>query len=413
MGLSEVQYSLGHLNPRTLFIFKEKEDKMKIHEYQAKEILKKFGVPVPRGKVAYNPSEAKDIAKELGGTVVVKAQIHAGGRGKGGGVKLAKNPEQAEEIAKQILGMKLVTHQTGPEGKEVKRLLIEEGMDIQKELYLGIVIDRAQSRPVIMASEAGGMEIEKVAAETPEKILKETVDPAVGLQPFQARKLAFGLGIGKDLIGKATKFILALYKAFEATDSSLAEINPLVITKSGDILALDAKINFDDNALFRHKEIEELRDFNEEEPLEIEASKYDLNYIKLDGNVGCMVNGAGLAMSTMDIIKLAGGEPANFLDVGGGASVERVANAFKILMADKNVKAVLINIFGGIVRCDRVAQGVIEALKQVKVSMPVVVRLEGTNAKEAGEILDGSKLNFIVANGLKDAAEKVVAAIKK
>lgn len=386
---------------------------MKIHEYQAKEILRKFGVAVPRGKVAYTPSEAKDIAKELGGTVVVKAQIHAGGRGKGGGVKLAKNPEQAEEIAKQILGMMLVTHQTGPEGKEVKRLLIEEGMDIQKEFYLGIVIDRVQSKPVIMASEAGGMEIEKVAAETPEKILKEVVDPAVGLQPFQARKLAFGLGIGKDLIGKATKLILALYRAFEATDSSLAEINPLVITKSGDILALDAKINFDDNAMFRHKEIGELRDFNEEEPLEIEASKYDLNYIKLDGNVGCMVNGAGLAMATMDIIKLAGGEPANFLDVGGGASVERVANAFKILMADKNVKAVLINIFGGIVRCDRVAQGVIEALKQVKVNVPVVVRLEGTNAKEAGELMDSSKLNFIVAKGLKDAAEKVVAAIKK
>src|SRR3972149_2631148 len=325
---------------------------MKIHEYQAKEILKKFGVAVPRGKVTYNPSEARDIARELGGgTVVVKAQIHAGGRGKGGGVKLAKNPEQAEEIAKQILGMMLVTHQTGPEGKEVKRLLIEEGMDIQKEFYLGIVIDRVQSKPVIMASEAGGMEIEKVAAETPEKILKEVVDPAVGLQPFQARKLAFGLGIGKDLIGKATKLILALYRAFEATDSSLVEINPLVITKSGDILALDAKINFDDNALYRHKEIGELRDFNEEEPLEIEASKYDLNYVKLDGNVGCMVNGAGLAMSTMDIIKLAGGEPANFLDVGGGASVERVANAFKILMADKNVKAVLINIFGGIVAC--------------------------------------------------------------
>ena len=387
---------------------------MKIHEYQAKEILKKFGVAVPRGKVAYNPSEAKDIAKELGGgTVVVKAQIHAGGRGKGGGVKLAKNPEQAEELAKQMLGMKLVTHQTGPEGKEVKRVLIEEGMNIAKELYLGIVIDRARSCPVIMASEAGGMEIEKVAQETPEKILMEPVDPAIGLQPFQARKLAFGLGIGKDLLGKATKLILALYKAFEATDSSLAEINPLVITQSGDVLALDAKINFDDNALYRHKEIEELRDFNEEEPLEIEASKYDLNYIKLDGNVGCMVNGAGLAMATMDIIKLAGGEPANFLDVGGGASVERVANAFKILMADKNVKAVLINIFGGIVRCDRVAQGVIEALNQVKVSVPVVVRLEGTNAKEAGELLANSKLNFIVANGLKEAAEKVVAAVKK
>jgi len=387
---------------------------MKIHEYQAKEILRKFGVAVPKGKVAYTPSEAKDIAKELGGgRVVVKAQIHAGGRGKGGGVRLAKSPEEVEEIAKQMLGMKLVTHQTGPEGKEVKRVLIEEGMSIAKELYLGIVIDRAQSRPVIMASEAGGMEIEKVAAETPEKILKEIVDPAIGLQQYQARKLAFGLGLSKELISKATKFILSLYKAFEATDSSLAEINPLVITQDGDILALDAKINFDDNALFKHKEIEELRDFNEEEPLEIEASKYDLNYIKLDGNVGCMVNGAGLAMATMDIIKLAGGEPANFLDVGGGASVERVANAFKILMADRNVKAVLINIFGGIVRCDRVAQGVIEAINQVKVDVPVVVRLEGTNAKEAGELLSNSKLNFIVANSLKDAAEKVVAAVKK
>lgn len=386
---------------------------MKIHEYQAKEILKKFGVPVPEGAVAYNPGDARDIAKKLGGGVcIVKAQIHAGGRGKGGGVKLAKSPEEAFENAKTILGMNLVTHQTGPEGKEVKRVLVEGGADIERELYLGIVIDRATSRPVIMASEAGGMEIEKVAAETPEKLLKEYIDPRVGLQPFQARKLAFGLNLTKEQVGKASKFIMALYKAFEATDASLAEINPLVVTKQNDIIALDAKMNFDDNALFKHKDIEELRDFDEEEPLEIEASKYDLNYIKLDGNVGCMVNGAGLAMATMDIIKLAGGEPANFLDVGGGANVERVSNAFTILMSDKNVKAVLINIFGGIVRCDRVAQGVIEASKKVKITLPVVVRLEGTNAKEASEILEKSGLNFAVAKGLKDAAEKVVAAIK-
>ncbi|RMF97268.1 MAG: ADP-forming succinate--CoA ligase subunit beta [Candidatus Schekmanbacteria bacterium] len=386
---------------------------MKIHEYQAKEILKKFGVAVPQGAVAYTPAEAKDIAKELGGGIcVVKAQIHAGGRGKGGGVKLAKSPDEAFEHAKSILGMNLVTHQTGPEGKEVKRVLVEAGADIDRELYLGIVIDRATSRPVIMASEAGGMEIEKVAAETPEKLLKEYVDPRVGLQPFQARKLAFGLNLTKEQVGKASKFIMALYNAFIATDASLAEINPLVVTKQNDVIALDAKMNFDDNALYRHKEIEELRDFDEEEPLEIEASKYDLNYIKLDGNVGCMVNGAGLAMATMDIIKLAGGEPANFLDVGGGANVERVANAFRILMSDKNVKAVLINIFGGIVRCDRVAQGVIEASEKVKIDVPVVVRLEGTNAKEASEILEKSELNFIVANGLKDAAEKVVSVIK-
>ena len=386
---------------------------MKIHEYQAKEILKKFGVVVPRGKVTYNPSEAKDIAKELGGgTVVVKAQIHAGGRGKGGGVKLAKNPEQAEELAKQMLGMKLVTHQTGPEGKEVKRVLIEEGMNIAKELYLGIVIDRARSCPVIMASEAGGMEIEKVAQETPEKILMEPVDPAIGLQPFQARKLAFGLGIGKDLLGKATKLILALYKAFEATDSSLAEINPLVITQSGDVLALDAKINFDDNALYRHKEIEELRDFNEEEPLEIEASKYDLNYIKLDGNVGCMVNGAGLAMATMDIIKLYGGMPANFLDVGGGANKEQVTAAFKILMSDVKVKAVLINIFGGIMRCDIIAEGVIAAVKEVGIKVPLVVRLQGTNVELGRKILSESGLNIITAEKMDEAGEKVVKAVR-
>jgi len=386
---------------------------MKIHEYQGKEILKKYGVVVPEGSVATNPADAKEIAKGLGGGVcVVKAQIHAGGRGKGGGVKVAKNPDEVFELAKSILGMNLVTHQTGPEGKKVKRVLIEKGCDIERELYLGIVIDRVTSRPVVMASEAGGMEIEKVAAETPEKILKETVDPRVGLQAFQARKLAFGLNLKAEQIGKASKLIMALYRAFEAIDASLVEINPLVVTKAGDVMALDAKINFDDNALYRHKEIEELRDFDEEEPLEIEASKFDLNYIKLDGNVGCMVNGAGLAMATMDIIKLAGGEPANFLDVGGGANVERVANAFRILMSDKNVKAVLINIFGGIVRCDRVAQGVIEASQQVKINLPVVVRLEGTNASEASELINKSGLNFIVAKGLKDAAQKVVATIK-
>lgn len=386
---------------------------MKIHEYQGKEILKKYGVVVPEGSVATNPADAKEIAKGLGGGVcVVKAQIHAGGRGKGGGVKVAKNPDEVFELAKSILGMNLITHQTGPEGKKVKRVLIEKGCDIERELYLGIVIDRVTSRPVIMASEAGGMEIEKVAAETPEKILKEIIDPRVGIQAFQARKLAFGLNLKGDQVGKAAKLIMALYKGFEAIDASLVEINPLVVTKAGDVMALDAKINFDDNALYRHKEIEELRDFDEEEPLEIEASKFDLNYIKLDGNVGCMVNGAGLAMATMDIIKLAGGEPANFLDVGGGANVERVANAFKILMSDKNVKAVLINIFGGIVRCDRVAQGVIEASQQVKINLPVVVRLEGTNATEASELINKSGLNFIVAKGLKDAAQKVVATIK-
>jgi succinyl-CoA synthetase beta subunit len=383
---------------------------MKIHEYQGKELLKKFGVAVPRGIVARTPDEAEKAAKELGtNVVVVKAQIHAGGRGKGGGVKLAKSPEDARTIAKQMLGMKLVTHQTGPEGREVHVLLIEEGLPIDREFYLGIVLDRASGRPVFMASSAGGMDIEEVAAKTPEKILKETIDPAVGFRSFQARKLAFGLGIPADLIGQAVKFMQALYVAYEQMDASLVEINPFLLTKDNRLIALDAKINFDDNAMFRHKDFLELRDLNEEEPLEIEASKFDLNYIKLDGNIACMVNGAGLAMATMDIIKLAGGEPANFLDVGGGASQERVEAAFRILLADQHVKAVLINIFGGIVRCDMVARGVVEAAKNLGIKVPVVVRLEGTNVEEGQRVIRESGLNFTVANGMQDAAEKVVA----
>ncbi len=386
---------------------------MKIHEYQAKEILKKFNVEVPKGKVAFTPEEAVEAAKEIGGELwVVKAQIHAGGRGKGGGIKLAKTLDEVFEFSKQMIGMRLVTHQTGPEGKIVQRVLIEEGMNIEKELYVGITLDRSTSRNVVMVSTEGGVEIEKVAAETPEKILKEYVDPSIGLQQFQARKLVFGLGLEGDKFRNAVKFLMGLYKAYEETDASLAEINPLVVTKEGRVLALDAKMNFDDNALYRHPEIVELRDLNEEEPLEIEASKYNLNYIKLDGNVGCMVNGAGLAMATMDIIKLAGGEPANFLDVGGGASAETVEHGFRIILSDPNVKAILINIFGGIVRCDRVAQGVIEASKKVNVNVPVVIRLEGTNAKEAAELLNNSGLNFLVATSLKDAAEKVTSVIK-
>ncbi len=383
---------------------------MKIHEYQAKDLLKKFGVPVPRGLVARSIEEAYSAAKELGTDVtVVKAQIHAGGRGKGGGVKLAKSPDEAKEIAAKMLGMNLITHQTGAEGREVRVLLIEEGLPIDREFYLGIVLDRASGRPVFMASAAGGMDIEEVAAKTPEKIVKETVDPAVGFRSFQARKLAFSLGIPAELIGQAVKFMQSLYTAYEQTDSSLMEINPFLLTKDKRLIALDAKINFDDNAMFRHKEFLDLRDLNEEEPLEIEASKFDLNYIKLDGNIACMVNGAGLAMATMDIIKLAGGEPANFLDVGGGASQERVEAAFSILLADENVKAVLINIFGGIVRCDMVARGVVEAAKNLRIQVPVVVRLEGTNVEEGQRVIRDSGLNFTVANGMKDAAEKVVA----
>ncbi len=386
---------------------------MKIHEYQAKEILRMYNVPVPRGREAFTVDEAVSIAEELGtDVVVVKAQIHAGGRRKGGGVKLARSIDEVRDLSEQILGMNLVTHQTGPEGTIVNKLFIEEGMDIARELYLGIVLDRAASQLVIMASTEGGVEIEKVAGETPEKILKEWINPAIGLQPYQARKLAFGLGLEGGQVGNAVKFMLALYRVFIETDSSLAEINPLIVTGDGQVIALDAKMNFDDNADYRHKNFKELRDLDEEDPLEVEASKYHLNYIKLDGNVGCMVNGAGLAMSTMDIIKLAGGEPANFLDVGGGANVETVRDGFKIILSDPNVKAILINIFGGIVRCDRVAKGVIEAANTVKITIPVVVRLEGTNAEEANELLRNSEMDFIVATTLEDAAEKVVKTLK-
>jgi len=383
---------------------------MKIHEYQGKELLKKYGVPVPRGIVARSPEEAYQAAKELGtDVVVVKAQIHAGGRGKGGGVKLAKSADEARELARQMLGMKLVTHQTGPEGREVRVLLVEEGLPIDKEFYLGIVLDRTTGRPVFMASAAGGMDIEEVAANTPEQIFKEMINPAVGFRPFQARKLAFALGLPSDLVNQAAKFMQALYTAYEQMDASLLEINPFLLTKDKRLIALDAKVNFDDNALYRHKDFLDLRDLNEEEPLEIEASKFDLNYIKLDGNIACMVNGAGLAMATMDIIKLAGGEPANFLDVGGGASQERVEAAFKILLGDENVRAVLINIFGGIVRCDMVARGVVGAAQNLGIRVPVVVRLEGTNVEEGQRVIRDSGLNFTVASGMKDAAEKVVA----
>jgi succinyl-CoA synthetase beta subunit len=387
---------------------------MKVHEYQAKEILKKFGVAVPSGKVAFSPEEAVSAAYSIGGTVwVVKAQIHAGGRGKGGGVRVAKTLEEVRQIASQILGMKLVTHQTGPEGKIVKRLLIEQGVAIARELYVGVTLDRASSQNVVMASTEGGVEIEKVAAETPEKILREPVDRTAGFHAFQARRLAFSLGLSGDAFKNGVKFLSALYNAYEAMDCSLAEINPLVVTQDGGVLALDAKINFDDNALERHPELKQLRDLDEEDPLEVEASKSNLNYIKLEGNVGCMVNGAGLAMGTMDIIKLAGGEPANFLDVGGGASAETVESGFKIILADPHVKAVLINIFGGIVRCDRVATGVVEAAKKVNVEIPIVIRLAGTNAEIAQDILRNSGLNFLVAGSLKEAAEKVTQAIRE
>lgn len=385
---------------------------MKIHEYQAKDILKKFGVPVPSGKVATESADARSAADELGGKVVVKAQIHAGGRGKGGGVKLADDAAEAEQHANDILGMQLVTPQTGPEGQKVKQVLIEEATDIDRELYLGIVLDRATSKLVVMASQAGGMDIEQVAEETPEKILKETIDPAVGLQQFQARRLAFGLGLDGDALKEGGRLILALARAFEATDSSLFEINPLVVTKDNHLIALDAKINFDDNALYLHKDLQELRDLDEEEALEVEASNYELNYIKLDGEVGCMVNGAGLAMATMDIIQYAGSSPANFLDVGGGTNVERVRNAFRILISDKDVRAVFINIFGGIVRCDRVAQGVVEALGDLEVNVPIVIRLQGTNATEGATILKESGMEFTVAMELKEAAEAVVRAVK-
>jgi len=386
---------------------------MKVHEYQGKEILKRFNVEVPAGKVAFSVDEAVQAARELGGVVwVVKGQIHAGGRGKGGGIKVAKSIDEVRQFALQMLGMRLVTHQTGPEGKIVKRLLIEQGISIARELYVGVTLDRASSRNVVMASTEGGVEIERVAAETPEKILKEFVDRGIGFQPYQARSLAFGLGLSGDAFKNGVRFLTALYTAYEAMDCSLAEINPLVITTEGNVLALDAKMNFDDNALDRHPELTPLRDLDEEDPLEVEASKSNLNYIKLDGNVGCMVNGAGLAMGTMDIIKLAGGEPANFLDVGGGASAETVAAGFRIILADRHVKAVLINIFGGIVRCDRVAAGVVEAAKRVQVEVPIVVRLAGTNAELAQDILKKSGMNFLVAGNLKEAAEKVTQAIR-
>jgi succinyl-CoA synthetase beta subunit len=386
---------------------------MKIHEYQAKQILARYGVRIPRGEIAYTSEEARRAADKLGGTVVVKAQIHAGGRGKGGGVKVAKTADRAEQLAQQILGMTLVTHQTGPEGRKVQKVYIEEGLDIRRELYLGIVIDRQTGKVVFMASAAGGMEIEEVAAKNPEAILREYITPGIGLQSFQARKLAFGLGLPPELVGDAVQFMMALYRAFEDTDASLAEINPFLITGDNKVYALDAKMTFDDNALYRHKDIKELRDQNEEEPLEIEASKFGLNYIKLDGNVACMVNGAGLAMATMDIIKLAGGSPANFLDVGGGASAQQVESAFRILLSDPSVRAVLINIFGGIMRCDVVASGVVQAAKNIGVKVPIVVRLEGTNVEQGQEILRTSGLNFIVADGMKEAAEKVVAAAGK
>jgi succinyl-CoA synthetase beta subunit len=386
---------------------------MKIHEYQGKQLLAKYGVTVPRGEVVTAAEQVRPAVERLGLPVVVKAQIHAGGRGKGGGVKLARTAEEAEQIAGNMLGMNLVTHQTGPEGRQVTTLLIEEGLKIKQEFYLGIVLDRAISRLVFMASAAGGMDIEEVAAHEPEKILKEPIDPAAGLLPFQARKLAFGIGLPKELAGKAVKFMTGLYRAYVDLDASLAEINPFLLTEDGELYALDAKLNFDDNALFRHKDYESLRDLNEEDPLEIEASKHDLNYIKLDGNIGCMVNGAGLAMATMDIIKLAGGEPANFLDVGGGASQQRVENAFRILLSDEHVRAVLINIFGGIVRTDMVALGVVEAARNIGVNVPVVVRLEGTNVEKGREVIEQSGLGFVSATGMKDAAEKVVALAAK
>jgi succinyl-CoA synthetase beta subunit len=383
---------------------------MKIHEYQAKEIFRKFGVPVPRGEMVTTPEQARAVAEKLGTKiVVVKAQIHAGGRGKGGGVKLAKSPAEAETLAKSILGMNLITPQTGPGGRIVRRLLIEEGLDIKRELYLSILVDRAVAAPVIMASQAGGMEIEEVAHSNPEAILRETIYPATGLQPYHARKVAFGLGLSGDAAAAVGPFLQALYRTFLETDASLVEINPLIVTGDGKLVALDAKMTFDDNALFRHKELGDLRDINEEDPLEVEASNYKLNYIKLEGNVGCMVNGAGLAMGTMDIIKLSGGSPANFLDVGGGANAEQVKNAFKILVSDKNVKGVFINIFGGILRCDVLATGVVAAAKELNLKIPVVIRMEGTNVEKGQEILRESGLGLTVADGMKDGAEKIVA----
>jgi succinyl-CoA synthetase beta subunit len=377
-------------------------------------VLARFGVPVPRGEVAFSPAEAGEIARRLGGDlVVVKAQIHAGGRGKGGGVKLARSPDEAAQLATQMIGMTLVTHQTGPEGRTVGRVLIEEGLAIDRELYLSIVIDRAAGCPVIIASAAGGMDIEEVAASHPEQILREAIHRGTGIVPFQARKLGFGMGLEAGPAGKLVKLLDAVYRAFIETDASMIEINPLILTKSGELLALDAKVSFDDNALYRHPDLRELRDLGEEDPLEVEASKFSLNYIRLDGTIGCMVNGAGLAMATMDIIKLAGGEPANFLDVGGGANAEQIRNAFKILMSDTNVKAVLINIFGGILRCDVLAQGVIAAVTELGVPVPIVIRMEGTNVEEGKRMLKESGLNFTTADSMGEAAKTVVALAKK
>ena len=387
---------------------------MNIHEYQAKEVFRKYGVPTPRGGVAFSPIEARNVAEELGGDLwVVKAQIHAGGRGKAGGVKLARSIDEVEEIAREMLGMKLVTHQTGPEGKIVKKVYIEEGADIKAEYYLGMVLDRALEMPVMMASTEGGMEIEEVAAKTPEKIVKVAIDPTIGFQPFHARKLAFGLGLGKDEQREFIRFASALYNVYMDNDAEMIEINPLIKTGEGKFIALDAKMGFDDNALYKHPEIAEMRDLDEEEPTEVEAKRYGLSYIKLDGNVGCMVNGAGLAMATMDIIKHEGGEPANFLDVGGGANPDTVAKGFEIILSDPNVKSIFVNIFGGIVRCDRVANGILEATKKVEVNVPVVVRLDGTNAEEAAEILRNANIsNIIPATDLKDGAKKAVEAAK-
>jgi len=389
---------------------------MKIHEYQAKQILARYGIPVPRGEVAFDPSEAGRIAESLGKPVVVKAQIHAGGRGKGGGIKTADTPAEAEKVAREIIGMTLVTHQTGPEGRLVRAVLVEEGLEVTKELYVGVVLDRANEQPVVIASAEGGMEIEEVAREHPEKIHRELVNPLTGFLSFQARKLSSALGLGKNPSRAFAKTIQGLVSCFLQEDCSLVEINPLVVTGQDEVLALDAKLNVDDNGLFRHPETAKLRDPSEEDPLEVEASSFGLNYIRLDGNVGCMVNGAGLAMATMDIIKLSGGEPANFLDVGGGANPETIANGFRIIMRDPNVKAILVNIFGGIVRCDRVAEGVVKAARDLEseggLKVPLVVRLEGTNAKEADGILKSSGLSFTVAPGLKEAAEKVVSLIK-
>ncbi|MCY9516188.1 ADP-forming succinate--CoA ligase subunit beta [Paenibacillus apiarius] len=386
---------------------------MNIHEYQGKEVLKQYGVVVPNGKVAFTVEEAVQAAEELGtSVVVVKAQIHAGGRGKAGGVKIAKSLDEVRSYAQELLGKVLVTHQTGPEGKEIKRLLIEQGCDIKKEYYIGVVVDRATGRVVMMASEEGGTEIEEVAAATPEKIFKEVVDPAVGLQVFQARKLAYAINIPAELVNKAVKFMLALYQAFVDKDCSIAEINPLVVTGDGQVMALDAKLNFDSNALFRHKDIQALRDLDEEDEKEIQASKFDLSYIALDGNIGCMVNGAGLAMSTMDIIKYYGGEPANFLDVGGGATTEKVTEAFKIILSDENVKGIFVNIFGGIMRCDVIANGVVEAAKQIELDRPLVVRLEGTNVVLGKQILNESGLNIVAADSMADGAQKIVALVQ-